>query len=59
MSECILFYTKLHCDESLAPSKGGEGGGGRGVGRGAYTGMCRWQGIVFDLSVLNWVYNFV
>ena len=28
MSECILFYTKLHCDESLAPSKGGEGEGG-------------------------------
>ena len=36
-----------------------ERGGGGGVGRGAYTGMCRWQGIVFDLSVLNWVYNFV
>jgi len=31
MSECILFYTKLHCDWSLAPSGKGEGGG---VGRG-------------------------
>ena len=57
MSECILFYTNLHCDWSLARAWGG--GGRRGVGRGAYTGMCRWQGIVFDLSVLNWVYNFV
>ena len=56
MSECILFYTNLHCDWSLARA---WGGGRRGVGRGAYTGMCRWQGIVFDLSVLNWVYNFV
>ena len=27
MSECILFYTKLHCDESLVPSEGGEGDG--------------------------------
>ena len=50
-----FIYTKLHCDWSLARA----GGGGEGVGRGAYTGMCRWQGIVFDLSVLNWVYNFV
>ena len=64
MSECILFYTKLHCDESLAPSKGGEGGGGGGWLEGvlphmAYTGMCRWQGMVSDLSVLNEVCNFV
>ena len=49
-----FIYTKLHCDWSLALA-----GGGGGVGRGTYTGMCRWQGIVFDLSVLNWVYNFV
>ena len=27
MSECILFYTKLHCDESLALSEGIEEGG--------------------------------
>ena len=26
MSECILFYTKLHCDWSLA--RAGRGGGG-------------------------------
>ena len=57
MSECILFYTKLHCDWSLAGAWGG--GGGEVLEGGAYTGMCRWQGIVFDLSVLNWVYNFV
>ena len=24
----------------------------------AYTGMCRWTGYGFDLSVLNRVYNF-
>ena len=36
MSECILFYTKLHCDASLAPSEGVEGWGvGGGVGRGS------------------------
>ena len=35
MSECILFYTKLHCDESLAPSEGVEGWGGGGIGRGS------------------------
>ena len=61
MSECILFYTKLHRDESLAPSEGGEGRGGlEGVlPPMAYTEMCRWQGMVSDLSVLNEVCNFV
>ena len=33
MSECILFYTKLHSEWSLAPS-GRERGGGE-VGRGS------------------------
>ena len=54
MSECILFYTKLHCDESLAPSEL-EGI----LPHMAYTGMCRRQGMVSDLSVLNEVCNFV
>ena len=35
------------------------GGGGGGVLRCiAYTGMCRWTGYGFDLSVVNRVYNF-
>lgn len=54
MSECILFYTKLHCDESLAPSEL-EGI----LPHMAYTGMCRRQGMVSDLSVLTEVCNFV
>lgn len=63
MSECILFYTKLHCDESLAPSEGVEGWWGGGL-EGVlphmpYAGMCRWQGMVSDLSVLTEVCNFV
>ena len=63
MSECILFYTKLHCDESLAPVL--RGGGGVGGLEGVlphmpYAGMCRWQGMVSDLSsVLTEVCNFV
>ena len=63
MSECILFYTKLHCDESLAPSEGVEGWGGGELGgvlpHMPYAGMCRWQGMVSDLSVLTEVCNFV
>ena len=66
MSECILFYTKLHCDESLAPSEGVEGwcwGGGGGL-EGVLphmpqAGVYRWQGVVSDLSVLTEVCNFV
>ena len=38
----------------------GGGGGLEGVlPHMAYTGMCRWQGMVSDLSVLNEVCNFV
>ena len=57
---------KLHCDESLAPSEGVEGwwwGGGRGLEgflpHMPYAGMCRWQDMVSDLSVLTEVCNFV
>ena len=65
MSECILFYTKLHCDESLALSEGIERGEGIGSGSPSlphtvpYAGMRRWQGMVSDLSVLNEVCNFL
>ena len=54
MSECLLFIQSF-----TVIGRWRWWGRGGGVGRGTYTGMCRWQGIVFDLSVLNWVYNFV
>ena len=43
MSECILFYTKLHCDESLAPSEGVEGWGGGGGWKG-FSLICPMRG---------------
>ena len=51
MSECILFHTKLHCDESLAPSKGGEGGGGGGLEGGPIRGCA--AGRVWFLTSLS------
>ena len=54
MSECLLFIQSF-----TVIGRWRWRGRGGGVGRGTYTGMCRRQGIVFDLSVLNWVYNFV
>ena len=44
---------------SLRSGAGGGGGGGALPPYMAFTGMCRWAGMGIDLSVLNWVHNFV
>ena len=54
MTVDIGHYFRLH-----GPGGGGGGGGGGVLPYMAYTGMCRWKGMVFDLSVLKRVYNFL
>ena len=53
MTVDIGHYFRQH----LAPGRGGGGGGV--LPYMAYTGMCRWKGMVFDLSVLKRAYNFL
>ena len=56
MSECILFYTKLHCDWSLARAGRGGGGGGGLYGDVPLAGygflpLCPKLGIQFRVSL--------